>query len=779
MPILGPFLGNRTKYVRVKSHLPIRSIATVASVILVWLCVVSGASTPAPPNESQLEHEFDALIKPNDLGDWMKVLASEPNHVGSPHDKANAARILSWFQNWGWDSHIETFYVLYPVALFESLELVQPKPFKATLQEPPIPGDSSANATDAVLPAYLAYQGDGDVTASLVYVNYGMQDDYETLERLGVSVKGKIAIARYGGGWRGLKPKLAQDHGAVGCIIYSDPANDGYSIDETYPEGPMRPNTGVQRGSVLDISLYPGDPLTPGLGASKNAKRLTIAEATSIIKIPAIPISYGDAKLFLESLKGPVAPPNWRGALPITYRVGPGPAVAHLVVKSDWSLKEIYDVIAVMKGTTAPDQWVLRGNHHDGWVFGASDPLSGQVALLAEAKAIGGLISQGWRPRHTIVYASWDAEEPMIMGSTEWVEAHSSELKRKALLYINSDSNARGFLFAGGSQDFQHLVNQVAAEVIDPETNVSIGQRLRAKIRVAALAPGATESVKAQAKAAADPDKDFPIDPLGSGSDFSSFLDYLGVPALDVGFGGEGDSRGVYHSRYDTFEHHIRFVDPGFIYDALLAKTIGRLVLRAADSPLPLQRATGLADALAEDLDHVKKLANEKREEAQAQAQLLRDHAFELAADPTKSSAPPTALNRVPYLEFAALENSIDRLKRSARLYDDALSKSGPGLSGVRLARLQGLMLDIDQTLAPAAGLPGRTWYKNLIYAPGRFTGYEAKTLPGVREAIEDRRWDDANRYVKLTAEALDAYCDRLERATSALTGVSLPPILH
>ena len=340
--------------------------------------------------------------------------------------------------------------------------LVSPTKFAATLQEPPIPGDSSATATDPALPAYVDYQGDGDVTAGLVYVNYGMQDDYKTLERLGVSVKGKIVIARYGSGWRGLKPKLAQEHGAVGCIIYSDPAQDGYSIDETYPTGPMRPPRGVQRGSVLDMALYPGDPLTPGIGATKDAKRLKISEAPTIIKIPVLPISYADAQVLLAAIAGPVAPSNWRGTLPITYRVGPGPAIVHLAVKSDWSLKPIYDVIAMMTGSTWPDQWVVRGNHHDGWVFGASDPLSGQVALLAEAKAIGGLAKQGWRPKRTIVYTSWDAEEPMLLGSTEWAETHASELKKKVVLYINSDTNERGFLFAGGSHDFQHLMNQVA-----------------------------------------------------------------------------------------------------------------------------------------------------------------------------------------------------------------------------------------------------------------------------------------------------------------------------
>ncbi|HLI79436.1 MAG TPA: transferrin receptor-like dimerization domain-containing protein [Candidatus Binataceae bacterium] len=731
------------------------------------------APTPAPSDEAQLEHSFDAAISPNDLRDWMKVLASEPNQVGSPHNKANAERILGWFKDFGWDSHIETFDVLYPTPISETLELTAPKPFKATLQEPPIAGDSSATATDYALPAYVEYARDGDVTAGLVYVNYGMQDDYLMLERLGVSVTGKIAIARYGKGWRGVKPKLAQDHGAVGCIIYSDPAEDGYAVDDTYPAGPMRPSAGVQRGSVLDFSFYPGDPLTPGIGATKDAKRLQIADAPTIIKIPTVPISYGDAQVFLASMQGPVAPASWRGALPITYHVGPGPATAHLAIKSDWSLKEIYDVVATMKGATYPDQWIVRGNHHDGWVFGATDPISGQVALLAEAKAMGALAKNGWRPNRTIVYTSWDGEEPMLLGSTEWAEAHASELKKNAVLYINSDSNARGFLEAGGSQDLAHLVNDVANDVIDPETKVSIGQRLRAKIRVAALDAGASERLKAEAKLAADASKDLPIEALGSGSDFSAYLDHLGIATLDLGFGEEGEGRGVYHSRYDTFEHHTRFVDPGFVYDALLAKTIGRMVIRAADNALPLQRAGDFADAISEDLDQVKKLADQKRDEAETQAKLLHDRAFQLAADPTKSSGVPAGLDRVPHIEFAVLDDAVDHLKRSAKAYDDALSKNGANLDAARMSHLQTLMLTIDQTLAPDVGLPGRPWYKNLVYAPGRFSGYGAKTLPGVREAIEDRRWADADRYAKLTADALNAYSDRLDQATAVLSSPS------
>jgi N-acetylated-alpha-linked acidic dipeptidase len=745
-----------------------RKLYLLVGAVVLW---TSMAVASAPPDEVAVERSFDAQIHPSDLRDWMKLLASQPNHVGSPHDKANANQILAWFQNWGWDAHFERFWVLYPTPISETFELVGPKPFKATLQEPPIPGDSSATATEPALPAYAAYQGDGDVTAPLVYVNFGMQDDYKTLRRLGVSVKGKIVIARYGGGWRGLKPKLASEHGALGCVIYSDPGNDGYAVDDTYPAGPMRPPYGLQRGSVSDTSLYPGDPLTPGIGATKNAKRLKVSDAPTILKIPVLPISYADAQSFLTDLRGPVAPQSWRGSLPITYHVGPGPAVGHLAVKSDWRLKEIDDVIAIMKGSKWPGQWVVRGNHHDGWVFGASDPLSGQVALLAEAKAIGGLAKRGWRPKRTLVYASWDAEEPMLLGSTEWTEAHANELKKKAVLYINSDTNGRGFLAVAGSHDFQHLVNEVAAQVIDPETGVSIGQRLRAKMRVAAVEPDANGHIKAEAKIAAQADKDFPIEALGSGSDFSSFIDHLGVPALDLGFGEEGDSRGVYHSRYDTFEHHSRFVDPGFVYDALLAKTGGRLMLRVADADVPVQRTSGFAGTVSDYLSQVEKLVDDERDQAETQAALLRDRAFQLAADPTKSSGLPAVLERVPHVEFAALEDAVERLQRSAKAYDDALAKNAADLPSARLEHLQALMLTIDQTLAPEVGLPGRPWYKNLVYAPGRFTGYEAKTLPGVREAIEDRRWADADRYAKLTAGALNAYSDRLDKATVVLNG--------
>jgi N-acetylated-alpha-linked acidic dipeptidase len=721
--------------------------------------------------EQTLDQKFDALIHPDDLRGWMKQMAAEPNQVGSPHDKANAEFELERFKAWGWDARIETFQVLYPTPISESLELIGPTRFTATLTEPAVAGDESTQHLQSALPAYVAYQGDGDVQAGLVYVNFGMPEDYETLARLGVDVRGKIVIARYGKGWRGLKPKLAQEHGAAGCLIYSDPAQDGYAVEKPYPDGPMRPAHGVQRGSVADMPLYPGDPLTPGVAPVADAKRLRREDAPTILKIPVLPISYADAQVFLSALGGPVVPAGWRGALPITYHVGPGSAEAHLAVKSDWSLRPIYDVIAVMQGDTYPDQWVLRGNHHDGWVFGASDPLSGQVALMAEAQAIGVLVKTGWHPKRTLVYTSWDAEEPMLVGSTAWAQAHYDELRQKAVLYVNSDTNGRGVLSAGGDHDFQHVVNEVAEGVIDPETHVSVAARKRASIRVDALGPDASDAQTEAAKLVAQKGHDFPIEALGSGSDYSPFMQHLGLPVVNLEYEGEGATSGVYHSAYDTFTHHSTWADPGFVYDALLAQTAGHLVLRVAQADLPVQRAGDFAETVGLYVGQVKKLLEKKREETQTRTELLQNQAFLLAADPTKPMKPPVALGPVPHIDFSPLDKAAKDLTTAAKAYDEALATKGAGLTAEERARLTALMQTIDQTLSPPVGLPGRPWYKNLVYAPGRFTGYGAKTLPGVREAIEERRWADADRYVALTAAALDAYSARLGEATAVLEG--------
>jgi N-acetylated-alpha-linked acidic dipeptidase len=728
--------------------------------------VVGGA-----PSATDLETQFDAAIRPAEMGDWMKTMAAEPNHVSSAHDKLNAEMTLKQFKDWGWDAKIETFKVLYPTPIQVGLELVGKTSFKATLTEAAIPGDATSSHTKDELPAYVAFQGDGDVTASLVYVNYGMPDDYKALERMGVDVKGKIVIARYGRGWRGLKPKLAYEHGAVGCIIYSDPHEDGYAVDDVYPRGAARPAQAFQRGSVADMSLYPGDPLTPGVGATEGARRLTRETAPTILKLPVLPISYGDAEHVLSALEGRVVPASWRGGLAMTYHVGGTDAAkAHLVVKSDWSLKTLYNVVAIMKGSELPDQWVLRGNHHDGWVFGASDPLSGHAAMMAEAKAIGQLVKSGWRPRRTLVYLSWDGEEPLLLGSTEWAETHAADLKKKVLVYINTDNNSRGFLDVEGSHSLEHFVATVAADVGDPQTGASVDARRRAGAMIAGAGAGASERAKEVGKLAADPSKDYPLDPLGSGSDYSSFLQHLGIASLNVGYGGEGNAGGVYHSAYDTWEHHSKFVDPGFAYAGALARTIGRLVLRISQADLPVQRYGDFANTVSMYLDEVKKLADHKRDDQAAQAKLFAANAFKLSDDPTLSSGPPTKLKVVPYFNFAPLENAVTRLKASARAYDTALSAKGAALSAATKGTLVELAGRTEQALLMEPGLPGgRGWYKNMVYAPGRLTGYGAKTLPGVREAIEDERWTDVDTYAAMIGKALNAYADHLDEGVALI----------
>jgi N-acetylated-alpha-linked acidic dipeptidase len=727
------------------------------------LAACAGMALPASAADKALEARFDSVIDPAEMGGWLKTMAAHPIHVGAPHNKANAEMTLRQFRDWGWDARIETFWVLYPTPKETALELVggAGAPYSVALTEPPIPGDETSARTQDVLPAYVAFQGDGEATAPLVYVNYGMPADYEALRRMGVDVKGKIVIARYGQGWRGLKPKLAQEHGAVGAIIYSDPRDDGFSTDDAYPRGAARPPTGLQRGSVADMTLFAGDPTTPGYGSTKNAKRLPREQAPTILKIPTLPISYGEAQKLLAALEGPVAPPSFRGSLPLTYHAG-GTEAARVRIKvvSDWSLKPAYNVIATLKGRERPDEWVLRGNHRDGWVYGATDPLSGHVAMMAEAKALGALRKGGWRPKRTIVYASWDAEEPMLLGSTEWAEHHAAELKKKAVVYINSDSNARGFLSAGGSHAFQRLVNEVAADVTDPQTGVSVRDRLRARAGVSGTEPGA-----------GDPNRDLPISPLGSGSDYSAFLQNLGLAALNIGFGGEGESGGVYHSAYDTYEHHTRFVDPGHAYAGALAKTVGRLVLRVADAERPVQRYGDFAETVATYFDEVKRLADMKREEAETRRRLLAANAYRLADDPTLPRGDPAPLMASPRIDFGPLDASIVRLKASAANFDRALAEKGGALTAAQSKRLDATLLTLEQRLLRDEGLPFRPWYKHMIYAPGRFTGYGAKTLPGVREALEERRFDDARKYVGLTAQALADYAAGLDQATAILNG--------
>jgi len=735
-----------------------------------------GFNATAALEQRALERRFDSDLSAAELREWLQSMSSAPNQVGSAHDEANARFMLQRFRDWGWDANIESFSVLYPTPKQVSLQMIAPTHYVARLKEPVVPGDESSGRLAAGLPPYNVYGADGDVTGELVYVNFGMPEDYRELERRGISVTGKLVIVRYGGGWRGLKPKLAYEHGAIGCLIYSDPRADGYFQGDVYPRGAWRPADGVQRGSVADITLYSGDPLTPNIGATADAPRLSLAEAKTLLKIPVLPISYADAQPLLAALGGPVAPEGWRGALPITYHLGAGPTRVHLHIESDWSRKTIYDVIAKLNGSELPDEWIVRGNHHDGWVLGAGDPLSGNVDMMAEAKAIGALVKGGWRPRRTLIYASWDGEEPGLIGSTEWAETHARELQAHAVLYVNSDENARGFLDAGGSHSLERLVTEVAADVHDPQTPGSVLARLRARLRVAGYEGGdgrAQSNAETQALArGAASGADLTLAALGSGSDYSAFLQHLGIATLDLSYGGEDEQAGVYHSDYDSYEHFMRFGDPGLAYGIAEAQTVGHLVLRVADAGiLPLQ-FTDMAGVYAGYVHELHELADERRARSATLHELLEAHAFELATDPTRAVGPPAAESEVPFLDFAPLDNAIVRLERSAKAYDAAYSSASHGglvLNAARRSELDAQLQQLEQALTSERGLPGRPWYHHLIYAPGMLTGYGAKTLPGVREAIEGRRWDEAGAYIVTTARALEVYCDRLEASTALL----------
>ncbi|OYW04951.1 MAG: folate hydrolase [Acidobacteria bacterium 37-71-11] len=700
---------------------------------------------------------------PANLRAYVKRLSARPHAVGSAYDKDNAEWILSQFKAWGLEAKIETFDVLFPTPKERRLEMIAPTRFVAALQEPAVAVDPTSGQTKEQLPTYNAYSADGDVTGPLVYVNYGVPDDYDRLQRLGVSVKGAVVIARYGHSWRGIKPKVAAEHGAVGCLIYSDPRDDGYFEGATFPAGPFRPDEGVQRGSVMD-TYYVGDPLTPGVGATKDAKRLALKDVTVITKIPVLPISYGDAKPLLAALGGPTAPEAWRGALPITYHVGPGAAEVHLVVKSNWDIKPVYDVIATIPGSTFPDEWVIRGNHHDAWVNGAEDPVSGQAALLEEARAYGELLKQGWRPKRTIVYCAWDGEEPGLLGSTEWAETHAAELSQHAVAYLNSDSNGRGYLSMGGSHTLEAFYNDVARDITDPESGVSVWKRLRLhRIEDAKTAEERKEIRKRP---------DLRIGALGFGSDYTVFLDHLGIPCISLGFGGE-DEGGIYHSVYDDFYSYTHFGDTTFVYGRALAQTTGTAVIRLADADLLPYRFTNLADTVDLYLGQLKKLLQKERAEARERNLELEEGVFAATVDPRAPLLPPPAEAVPPHLNFAPLENAAEALAHSAERYDKAVAKArangGAGLADESVQTVNATLMGVERAMLDPAGLPDRPWFENLLYAPGMYTGYGVKTVPMVREAIELRRWQEADEGIVRTAKVLADVAAVIDRATAAL----------
>ena len=740
-------------------------IATVCFIAVAWSISLTasaqkimGFTDPNAAKQINWEKQYDAQLKASNQDEYMQFLSSHPHHVGSPQDKANSEYLAGLFRKWGYQTVIVSYYILFPTPKFRLLELTGKNPYKAKLEEPPIAGDKTSAQKSEQLPPYNAYSADGDVTAELVFVNRGIPADYEELARRGIDVKGKIVIAKYGGSWRGIKPKVAAEHGAIGCLIYSDPADDGYAIGDVYPEGGYRPKNGVQRGSVLDMPVYPGDPLTPGIGATKDAKRLDIKDAKTIMKIPVQPISWEDALPLLQSLKGEVAPPSWRGALPITYHVGPSVDKVHLKLEFNWDTKQLNDVIAKLPGTEFPDEWVIEGNHHDAWVNGAADPLSGMVAELEEARVIGELASKGYRPRRTIVFCAWDAEEPSIIGSTEWTEDHQQELQQKAVAYINTDGNGRGFISAGGSHVLEPFFNEIMEQVIDPQTGVNLKERKYAQTIV-------TADISARSKLMGS--KQMKLGALGAGSDWGGFLQHLGIASINIGFGGESEGT-EYHSTYDSYDHFTKFIDPGFQYGLALSKTTGRTLTRLANADVLPVDFNSFFRTLNDYITEIKTTVDKARTETEEETKMIKDKLFDLAKDPTKRYSAPFPKEIVPYLNFSSLDNALADLKSTSEEYH-SLFANGTQLSPDKQGALNIILYKAERSLLQQSGLPRRSWYRHQIYAPGFYTGYGVKTVPGIREAMEQRDWKETQDEIEIVASTIRNYTEQVKAANMLL----------
>ena len=731
--------------------------------------VMLGYSAQSAVLQGQWERKFKDGISAANIRENMRRLSARPHHVGSPYDKDNAEWILSKFKEWGFDAKIETFDVLFPTPKIRVLEMLQPTRFRAKLQEPPVAGDATSGQTAEQLPTYNAYSADGDVTAPLIYVNFGNRDDYEQLDRLGISVKGAIVIARYGEGWRGVKPKVAAEHGAIGCIIYSDPRGDGYFKGEEFPAGGWRSGNGVQRGSVMDTD-YPGDPLTPGVGATANAKRLAIKDAKTITAIPVLPISYADALPLLTALKGPVAPEKWRGALAMTYRVGPGPALVHLKVTSNWDIKPIYDVIATLDGSSAADQWVIRGNHHDAWVNGAEDPISGQAAMLEEARMLGELHAHGWTPLRTIIYCAWDGEEPGLLGSVEWVETHLDELQKHAVAYINSDSNSRGYLYPGGTQDLQNFISGIARDVEDPETHLSLYQRSHLY--------GILKAKNAEERSDLRKRNDLVVHALGDGSDYTAFQDFAGISSLNLGFGDEDDGT-QYHSIYDDFYWYTQFVDKDFAYGRALSQTGGTAIMRFADADFIPVDFSPQADAIEKYEAELEKLVKDKQDEFTERNLELTEGVFKATDDPRRPLVPPPAETVPPFINLAPMKNAIVLLKKSADRYSRVLAafqaKGSTALPPKSLETINADLKRVSRLFLNEKGLPERPWFKNQIYAPGAYTGYGAKPIAAVREYLDEKKWSEAEGQVPQVAHVIENVAAGIDKAAQDFEAAMVP----
>ena len=727
---------------------------------LIALFVVIWSLDAAAQQGQAWDARFRAIPDARNIGEYVRIISARPHHLGSPYGKQTAEWILARFKEWGWDAQIENYDVLFPTPKERLVEMVEPTTFRLALEEPPVAVDPTSSQKAEQLPPFNAYSIDGDVTGPLIYVNYGLPSDYEELDRRGISVKGAIVIARYGASWRGIKPKVAAERGAIGCLIYSDPRDDGYFVDGVFPDGPMRSKDGVQRGSVMDMPTYPGDPTTPGRGSTPGVTRLDVKDVTTLTRIPVLPISYGDAQPLLAALGGTVAPMDWRGSLPITYRIGPGPARVHLKVAFDWSLKRAHNVIARLPGSTYPNEWVVRGNHHDAWVNGAQDPASGMSVELEEARALGQLVKQGWRPQRTVVYAAWDGEEQGLLGSTEWVEYHEAELRDTAVVYINTDGNGRGFLNAGGSHALEPLVNAVAKEIEDPDTKGSVWKRMQA--RAIAAGPAAQRN-EARTRS------DLRISALGSGSDYSAFLQHAGVPTLNLSFAGLDDSEGIYHSIYDDYYHFTKFLDTDFVYGRALAQTVGSLVIRLADASVLPFEFTSLADTVQTYVSDLEAQLKNRQTEVKELNQQIEEGVFTAIADPRRQTTAPVVESVPPSINFAPLDNAASALSQAADRYKKSLEAARSRMTPDQIRAINKGLIQSERHLTDTGGLPRRPWYRHMLYAPGFYTGYGVKTMPGVREALEQKNYAEAEREIVRVAEALTREAQLIDGLTQAL----------
>jgi N-acetylated-alpha-linked acidic dipeptidase len=700
--------------------------------------VLDGFTAEGSSAERRWEDQFRAVPAPASAREHLRRLTAEPHVAGTKEDYATAIYVRDQIRSYGIASELKEYEVLLPYPKAPGIvELIRPRREMLGVKEPVIAEDPSSS-NPKIIPLFNGYSPSGDVTAPLVYVNYGLPPDYEALKKAGVDVTGKIAIARYGNSFRGVKAKVAQDHGAVGLIIYSDPADDGYMQGDVYPKGPWRPAGAAQRGSVQFLSTAPGDPLTPGKPAIPGVPRLKIEEATTLPRIPVQPISYGDARRLLEPLRGPLRPAGFQGGLPFPYHVGGTEYVrVHLKTSMDYQVRKIWNVISRIDGDEEKDRWVIMGNHRDAWVFGAVDPNSGTSAMLEAARGFGALLKQGWKPRRTIVLCSWDGEEYGLLGSTEWAEDNAAELKEKAVAYLNVDSAVSGANFGASSvPSMWKLIRGATRDVKDPKSGQSVYQRWQDRAHEEEPNSEMTNAEAGSDAAIAEAR----IGALGSGSDFTPFLQHLGVPASDMGFGGD---YGVYHSAYDSFYWMSHFGDPDFVYHVAAAQLWGTVTLRLANAAgLPLDYRD-YAWQMREFFDECMKVARRRKLAGAFDDKPMLKALENFAAEAERVEK--ARQDTVAEIERTRVEAN-DRQPRAVQ----------------RLQRINDALLGVERSLIDERGLRGRNWYTHQIYAPGTYTGYAAQPLPDFRQALDDRNTANA-------AEALGRIVAAIDRATETL----------